>query len=261
MLDRRLSRPEAWRTDAAVAERRLACGLPAATTFRTTPAWALEMMQAIVREGKLRWRWVTADAAVGRDTVCWDGVAAGGLWSFAEVPPDTRGWLERPATVVPEGRGRGRKPPHPCLAAAAPTAQTVAAIAAHLPPETGQPPLSKAGRQGPLLADFAGRRVVAGPDSVPGPDVWLILRRHPETGARKTSLATAPVDPQVEPLASISGMRWPLATCVEDRQQLLGRGDYAVRSGTGWHHQLTLVLLAHCCVVRTMLNMKQKPRP
>ena len=56
-------------------------------------------------------------------------------------------------------------------------------------------------------------------------------------------------------------MRWPIATCVEDRTQWLGMGDYEVRSWTGWHHHLTLVLLAHFFGVRTRLNMKKKPRP
>ena len=261
LLDRRLYLPAEWLTDAAFAERRLACGIPAETTFRTKQALALEMIQAVVRDGKLRCRWVTADEAFGRDTVFLDGVAACGLWYFAEVPHATRVWLERPATVVPEWIGRGRKPTQPRLAAAAPTAQTVAAIAAHLPPETWQPHLIKEGSQGPLLADFACLRVVAVRDSLPGPDVWLILRRHPETAELKTYLSTAPVDTQVETLARISGMRWPIETCFEDGKQLLGMGDDEVRSWTGWHHHLTLVMLAHFFVVRTMLNMKKKPRP
>ena len=253
--------PAAWRTEAAFAERRLACGIPAETSVRTKQALALEMIQAVVREGTLRGRWVTADEAFGRDTVFLDGVAACGLWSFAEVPHDTSVGLARPATVGPEWIGRGRKPTQPRLAAAAPMAQTVAAIAAHLPPETWPPHLIKAGSQGPLLADFACLRVVAVRDSLPGPDVWLSLRRPPETGELKTSLSTAPVDTPVATLARISGRRWPLATCLEDRQQLLGMGDYDVRSWTGWHHHLTLVMLAHFFVVRTRLNMKKKPRP
>ena len=186
LLDRRLDLPEAWLTDAAFAERRLACGIPAETSVRTKQALALEMIQAVVRDGKRRCRWVTADEAFGRDTVFVDGVAAWGRWYCAEVPHDTRVWLERPATVVPEWIGRGRKPSQPRLAAAAPTAQTVAAIAAPLPPETWQPHLITAGSQGPLLADLACLRVVAVRDSWPGPDVWRILRRHPETGALKT---------------------------------------------------------------------------
>jgi len=178
--------PDEWLTAEAFAERRLAGGIPAETTFWTTQELALEMIQAVVRDGKRRCRLVTADDAFGRDTVFLDGVAACGLWYVAEVPHDTSVWLEHPATVVPEGVGRGRKPTPPRLAAGAPTAQSVAVITAHLPPGAWQPHLSKAGSQGPLLADFACLRVVAVRDSWPGPDVWLILRRHPETGELTT---------------------------------------------------------------------------
>jgi len=261
LLDRRWYLPEAWLTDAAFAERRLACGIPAETSVRTKPALALEMLQAVVRDGQRRGRWVTADEACGRDTVFVEGVAAWGRWSCAEVPHDTSVWLERPATGVPEWMGRGRKPSQPRLAAAAPTAQTVAAIAAPLPPATWQPHLIQAGSQGPLLADLACLRVVAVRDSWPGPDVWRILRRHPETGALKTERSTAAVDTQVATLARISGMRWPIATCVEDRTPWLGMGDDDVRSWTGWHHHLTWVWLAHVFGVRTRLNMKKTPRP
>jgi len=52
----------------------------------------------------------------------------------------------------------------------------------------------------------------------------------------------------------MSGMRWPIATCFEDSKQLLGMGDEEVRSWTGWHHHMTLIILAHCFVVRLSLR-------
>jgi SRSO17 transposase len=261
LLDRRGSLPAAWRTEEALAERRRACGLPAETTCRTKQDWARAMMEAVVRDGQRRWRGVTADDACGRDTVCWDGVAAGGRWYVAAVPHDTSVWRAPPAMVVPEWVGRGRQPTPPRLAAGAPTAQPVAALAAHRPPDAWHPPLSNAGRPGPLRADFACLRVGAGRDSWPGPDVWRILRRHPDTGDLHTSRATAPVDTPVATLARLSGMRWPIATWCEARTQWLGMGDDDVRRWTGWHQHLPWVMLAHFFVVRTLLNMKKTPRP
>jgi SRSO17 transposase len=261
LLHRRLYLPEAWLTEEAFAARRTACGIPAETTLQTKPEVALTLMQAVVQPGTLRCRWVTADEAFGRDTAFLDGVADCGLWYCAEVPHDTRVWLERPGTVVPQWRGHGRKPTQPQVVAEAPRPHTVAAVAAQLPPAAWQSHLSKEGSQGPLLADCTCLRVVAVRHSLPGPDVWLLLRRHPETGARKTYLANAPADTTVETLVRVSGMRWPIATCFEDSKQWLGMGDDAVRSWTGWHHHMTLVTLAHFFVVRTMLAMKKKPRP
>jgi SRSO17 transposase len=55
-------------------------------------------------------------------------------------------------------------------------------------------------------------------------------------------------------------MRWPIETCFEDSKQLLGMGDDAVRSWTGWHHHMTLVILAHFFVVRMSLQLKKSAR-
>ncbi len=50
-----------------------------------------------------------------------------------------------------------------------------------------------------------------------------------------------------------------IETCFEDSKQLLGMGDYEVRSWTGWHHHMTLVMLAHFFVVRMSLRLKKSP--
>ena len=54
-----------------------------------------------------------------------------------------------------------------------------------------------------------------------------------------------PTDTALATLVRMSGMRWPIETCFEDSKQLLGMGDDEVRSWPGWHHHLTLVILAH----------------
>ena len=71
--------------------------------------------------------------------------------------------------------------------------------------------------------------------------------------------SNAPVDTTVETRVRMSGMRWPIETCFEDSKQLLGMGDYEVRSWTGWHHHMTLVILAHFFVVRMSLRLKKSP--
>ena len=105
-----------------------------------------------------------------------------------------------------------------------------------------------------MVADCAAIRVVAVWDTLPGPEVWLVWRRHVETGELKTSLCHAPVDTALEQLVHMSGRRWPIATCFEDGKPLLGMGDDAVRSWIGWHHHMTLVILAHFFVVRMSLR-------
>jgi SRSO17 transposase len=254
VLDRRLSVPAEWLTDDAYAERRRQCGLPPETTCKTKPELAQEMITAVVKSQALRCRWGVADEALGNNPGFLDGVAGLGLWYVAEVPHSTRVWEERPATHIPPRRGRGRRPQRERLVAGAPEAQTVLQVATALPAEAWTRQTIKEGSQGPMVAEFVAVRVVAVRDTLPGPDVWLVLRRHGETGELKTSLCNAPGDTAVETLVRMSGMRWPIATCCEDSKQLLGMGAYEVRSWIGWHHHMTLVILAHFFVVRMSLR-------
>ncbi len=260
MLDRRLYVPAEWLTDDAYAARRRQCGLPPDLPFKTKPELAQEMIAAVVKSQALRCRWVVADEAFGGNPAFLDGVAGLGLWYFTEVAHTTRVWEERPATHIPPWRGRGRRPQRERLVEGAPEAQTVLGMASALPAEAWTRQTIKEGSQGPMVAEFAALRVVAVRDALPGPDVWLVLRRHVETKELKTSLCNAPVDTTVETRVRMSGMRWPIETCFEDGKQLLGMGDYEVRSWTGWHHHMTLVILAHFFVVRMSLRFKKKPQ-
>ena len=94
-------------------------------------------------------------------------------------------------------------------------------------------------------------------EGLPGPEVWLVLRRNLVTGELKTSLCNAPVATPLATLVRLSGMRWPIETCFEDGKQCLGMGDYEVRGWRGWHHHMTLCILAHFFLVRTCLKLKK----
>jgi SRSO17 transposase len=225
VLDRRLYMPAEWLTDDAYADRRRQCGMPSNITFKTKPAVAQEMLAAVGKSHALRARWVVADEAFGDNPGFLDGVAGLGLWYFAEVPHPTRVWAERPATPIPPWRGRGRRPQRERLVEGAPEARTVLEVAATLPAEAWTHQTIKEGSQGPMVAAFAAMRVVAVRDALPGPEVWLVLRRHLETGELKTYLSNAPIDTALEKHVRMSGMRWPIETCCEDGKQLLGMGD------------------------------------
>ncbi|MBI3301588.1 MAG: hypothetical protein HYZ72_05870, partial [Deltaproteobacteria bacterium] len=115
----------------------------------------------------------------------------------------------------------------------------------------------KEGSKGPLVARVAALRGIAVREGLPGPEVWLVLRRNLVTGELKTSLCNAPADTPVATLVRLSGMRWPIETCFEDGKQYLGMGDYEVRSWRGWHQHLTLCILAHGFLVRTCIRLKK----
>ena len=254
LLDRRLYLPREWVEDAAYAQRRAKCGIPSAITFKTKTELGLDMLTALHDAKTLRCQWLMCDEGFGRDGPFLDRVAALDLWYFAEVPHETRVWRERPAVSLPAPSATGRKP---TKERAATPPETVLSIANQLRPEQWTRRTIKEGSQGPLVADFAVLRVVTLRDALPGSAVWLVMRRSVSTGELKTYLSNAPSDVPVDTLVWATGMRWPIEACFEDGKQYVGLGDYEIRSWRGWHHHMTLCILAHFFLVRLAVRLKK----
>jgi SRSO17 transposase len=256
LLDARLYMPEMWFSK-DFATRRKKCRVPDEIHFQTKNELAWEMIEAIEREGTLRFRWIACDEAFGCDTWLLDRIASLQCWYFAEVPRDTFVWTHRPETFVPPWSGRGRKPKRLVLVDGQSSRQTVEDIADSLPREGWSRHIIKEGSKGPIVADFARLRVINVRDGLPGAEVWLVLRRNTTTGEVKFYLSNAPAETGLTTLVRISGMRWPIETCFEDGKQFLGMGDYEVRSWIGWHHHMTLCILAHHFLVRVQQEFKK----
>jgi hypothetical protein len=164
-------------------------GVPPATR----PELAVEMIVALREHGVLPSRWVLADEHFGVSTPFLDRVAALGLCYFAEVPHDTRGWLRRPGTAVPPPEKHGRPTHRLRVRPGEPAALRVDALAAQLPAAAWPRWVVRAGARGPLVAEFALVRAVAVRDRLPGPDVWVVLRRRPRAEPElKAYLTNAP---------------------------------------------------------------------
>lgn len=258
LLDRRLYLPEEWVKEDSHGERREKCGVPADVEFKTKPELGWEMIQALRREGTLPGQWVVCDEAFGQNGHFLDKVAGIELCYLAEVPHTTRVWLERPATEVPAWSGRGPKPTRERIVNGESPSQEVAAIAESLPADKWSRHFIKEGSKGPMVADFATQRATAVRDRMPGPEVWLVLRRKVSDGELKCYLSNGPKDTPLPQFARLSGMRWPIETCFEDGKQQLGMGDYQVRSWRGWHHHMTLCILAHFFLVRLKLRLGEQ---
>lgn len=256
LLDRRLYLPQDWFSD-EYAERRTACGVPPELSFQTKPQLGLAMLKSVLAAGTLPVQWVTGDEAFGDNTPLLDAIDAEGKWYLMEVAHDTRVWQERPALAPAAWSGKGRPPRKLRLVADAPAAVGVAALAASLPPSAWQCYTIQQGSQGPQRAEFAFQCVIAVRDGLPGPEVWLVLRRSMSDGELKTFLSNAPADVARGRLVRTSGMRWPIETCFLVGKQELGMGDYEVRSWRGWHHHMTLVLLALAFLVRLQGRFEQ----
>ena len=112
----------------------------------------------------------------------------------------------------------GAPPDH---GAAHPAALEARTLAAQLPAEAWTRRRVREGSRGPEYADFAIRRVVASRDGLPGPDVWLVLRRRPGSDGLKVFLCHAPGRITPARLARLTSTRWAIETCFQEGKQLL----------------------------------------
>ena len=277
LLDRRLYLPEAWFAEDH-RERWTACAIPDDVLFQTKPHLAATLVEGVMQGHRLRARWLACDEGYGQDPAFLDRVAACGLWYMAEVPSTTHVWpLGDPATGKERPRPQlwvppqvaSRKGPVPTterLHPQSPPSVAVAQIAAALPSAAWHRYRLLEGSKGPLVADFAALRAVAVRDRLPGPDVWLLLRRPLPTGATdqteerelKFYLSCAPPDTPLATLVRVSGLRWPIEACFAEGNEEVGLDHYETRFWRGWHHHMTLVILAHHFLVRMQQRLHQR---
>ncbi len=107
------------------------------------------------------------------------------------------------------------------------------------------------GSQGPLVAEVACVRAVAVRDGLPGPDVWVVLRRALDASRElKGYLCNAAADTPPATLVWLRGLRWPVEQAIKEAKEELGLDHDAVRGWVGWHHHTAMTLLAHHFLVR-----------
>ncbi len=240
---------EEW-FDEAHAEKRRQCGLPADLTYQSKPQIALELLQAAVQRGTLPFRWVAADELYGDSPTFRDGVAALDKWYFTEVKSTSLVWLTRPEVYLPAWQGRGRQPTRLKLRQPDDRPVTVKDLVAALPQTAWLRATIKEGSKGPLVCEFAFLRVVEARQTLPGGDLWLIIRRNvADPTVIKFYYSDAPAQTPLTEFVRLSGLRWPIETVFEESKGETGLDQYETRSWLGWHHHMTLVALAHAFLV------------
>jgi len=260
LLDRRLYLPQEW-FEASSQARWQRCQIPQGTRFRTKLELAWEMIEGLLAQGTVPFSWVLCDEAFGDSHEFLGHLERSGLRYLADVAVSTLVWLERPATEVPPARSTGRPPSRERVVAGEPAPIRVDRLMEQLPDSAWRTYEVKAGEKGPIRARFAFVRAVAARDGLPGPDLWVVFRHSlGEPTERKVFLSNAPAETPKAELVRQSGMRWPIESCFEEAKSNLGMAQYQTRSWRGWHHHMTLVILAHHYLVRVQLRHKKGHR-
>jgi SRSO17 transposase len=256
LVEGQLFMPAAWFT-AEYASHRAACGVPDELTAQTKPEIGLALLQRAVGRGTLPFTWVAADALYGDAPAFRDGVAALDKWYFTAMRSTTLVWSWRPAIYLPAWQGRGRRPTRLRLRQPTHQPQTVQALAAQLLPVRWTRTTIKEGSKGPLVCDFAFLRIVEARQGLPGPEVWLVIRRNLDDPSElKFYFSNAPATLPLAELVRISGMRWPIEVIFAEAKGEVGFDHYELRSWLGWHHHILLTSLAHHFLVRLRIRFR-----
>jgi len=273
LLDRRLYLPQSW---FAEDHRELwqACRIPEGTQFQTKHELAVELVEQTREAQRLRGRWVVCDEGYGDDPTTLDALDKAGLWYLAEVPKHTMVWpLLEPDGQTPRARPHSWvPPPKPSHKGPVPSRKELhpdSPAKVRLDEWAEQIPVGMArryrmleGAKGPLVADFVAFRAVAVRDKLPGPAVWVLVRYKvigpDEEPKVKLYLSNAPADTALQELVRVCGMRWPIESSFEEGKGELGMDQYELRFWAGWHHHMTLVILAHHFLVRLQRRLSQR---
>jgi SRSO17 transposase len=255
LLDFRLYLPEEWARDA---HRRQECHVPEEVQYRTRQEQCLEMLDlwgAQVPHG-----WVTGDDELGRHTRFRQQLRERGERYVLGVPCTTTiRDLEAPGPVY-QGRGRPPKPPW----------QSVTAWRHALEPEVWTQLTVQEGEKGPVELELVTRRVQTRLERKrTGPQEWLVVTRRPladdsmlETQASREACeqdarygyryyltpAQTHVSVLAEPSLAELARVIHAGSCIEASfrrgKSEAGMDAYQVRTWEGWHHHMTLTLIA-----------------
>lgn len=230
LLDARLYLPEDWARSPA---RRAKTHVPRAVTFQEK--WRLSLEQLDRARAELPGRWVTGDDELGRCTELRAALRLRQLKYVLDVPCNTL--VRAPAERRPAARPGGR----PRL----PRFERVDQWAARQPAGRWRKVKMRDGEQGPLEVKVLLATVqTKDEDGRAGPlERLAVLRscaRHPRTWYTLSNAREA----HRGELARVHGARHRIEELLGQGKGEVGLGQYEVRSWVGWHHHLTLSLVA-----------------
>ena len=251
-LDRRLYLPKDWAQDPV---RRRECHVPAEVVFQERWAMALDMLDA--HRSSIPHRWVVADDEFGRVAAFREALRQRQEAYVVDVPCSTTVRdLQAPRPPRRPGcKTRRRMVPF----------RPVEQWAARQPAHRWRELEVKDGQKGPLRVQAVLARVRTRQDRRLGPEEWLlVLRTAPDDGGPPEvsyHLAWSPRDPSLEEVVAAHGHRHQIEQMFGHGKGEAGLDHYEVRSYVGWHHHMTLSLLAlwFLCLERWSQGKKRRP--
>ena len=263
-LDWRLFLPESWDDNV---ERRAACHVP--DQVRHRPKWQLVLdMVDELSAWELRPPALVADAGYGEVGEFRQGLDDREIGYVVQVKADTSAYPERvrPTTVPYTGRGRRPRPRYrdrPC---------SLKQLAVAAGQQAGVNLIWRRGSKGLQRSRFLALRIRpagitsrrqaaahAGGVGWELPVRWLLVE-WPTGKAEpvKYWLSNLPDDTPIVELVRLGKLRWRIEHDYRELKGALGLDHFEGRSFAGWHHHVTLVVVAHGFLT---LERLRRPKP
>jgi SRSO17 transposase len=259
LVDKRLFLPEAWFDDDH-ADRRAKCRVPKATRFESKPELAAQMLLAIRSEGVLPFRYIGADSVYGNSPVFLAAMdACVGTVYLVGISSEMRCWLQCPVTQEQTYSYRGDVYSRRILAPGSESPMSVAEWAHSLRPPSWYRRTVSEGSKGPIVYEFARRRVTLCRDGLPDRTVWLVVKRSlSPTPKYWYYISNAPASAPLSLFVWMSGRRWAIEQCFEESKSEVGMDHYEIRTYEGWHHHMLVSMLAHFFLWRLKIRLEKK---
>lgn len=241
LLDRRLYLPRHWAEDR---ERRIECHVPDIVSFKSSWELAWEMYVEARRQA-VPHGWVTGDEDFGKVHALSDLLHTYGQSYVFEVATNTAVYDEPPRFRKAFKRRTGRPAGKPGVVGSLKPV-TVTKIIEDLDKKDWELYRIRDGEKGPLEVEATRVQIWLSRDLMPSRPAWLVATRtrgpKPE---RKYFLAECSWRTSLQEILRAAFSRWSIEQCFEQGKQELGMDQYETRSWAGWHHHMTLVILAH----------------
>jgi len=230
-LDRRLYLPKDWADDPA---RREKCHVPSAVEFREKWRIALDLLDRSLPG--LAHGWITGDDEFGRPSEFRAALRTRNERYVLDVPCNTLVRdLERRRPGPPHaGRGRRRETPF----------QRVDDWAKGQSASRWERIVVRDGEKGPLLVDAMTGRVRAKQERRIGPEERLVVIRAVGESRTDYALTNAGSNVPLAELVRVQRQRHRIEEMFAAGNGEAGLDHYEVRSWVGWHHHMTLSLVA-----------------
>jgi SRSO17 transposase len=230
-LDRQLYLPEDWANDAP---RREKCHVPPGVVFKEKWRIALDLLDRSLPG--LPHGWIVGDDELGRAADFRAALRRRPERYVLDVPCNTtvRDLERRRPPRKKAGVGRKRAVPF----------ERVDAWAARQPESRWGRITVRAGEKGPLMVDAMSARVLAKQDGRIGPEERLVVIRTVGESRIDYALSNAGLEVPLAEVVGAQRQRHRIEEVFAAGNGEVGLDHYEVRSWVGWHHHMTLSLVA-----------------